>query len=112
MGIVTKKLGDTKPSKMNTVHENDGNEAFHGTPPRTQYGRAMNGGETQRDRVPYPGRHMLLSCLIRILHMRYIRIKKPDMWMNSVDHIRNLCRYEKCHRGTNIHSTVNARWTK
>ena len=36
-------------------------------------------------------RHMLASCLMRILHMRYTRMKNATVWTHSVDHDRNLC---------------------
>lgn len=36
-------------------------------------------------------RHILSSCLMRNLHMRYTRMKKATVWTHSGDHDRNLC---------------------
>ena len=36
-------------------------------------------------------RHILSSCLMRNLHMRYTRMKKAAVWTHSGDHDRNLC---------------------
>ena len=36
-------------------------------------------------------RHILSSCLMRILHMRYTRMKKDAVWTDSVDQATNSC---------------------
>lgn len=44
------------------------------------------------NRTPHSVRHMLSSCLMRILHIRYTRMKKATVCTPSVDHVKNLCK--------------------